>query len=116
MAFVARRVIAVVASRSVAPDVCYATCSTVQLQQCRFSHDAAPTSTGKSIEETSTSSSIATDAFLSHLQHKTENDLLDLLSRKDKDRSTDESAEDGKVTFVVFCFKSLTHCVVFSRL
>lgn len=37
------------------------------------------------------------DPFLSHLQHKTENDLLDLLARKEKDDAYDDVEDDKMV-------------------
>lgn len=40
------------------------------------------------------------DPFLSHLQHKTENDLLDLLAHKDKDEAFDDAEDDKMVSFI----------------
>ena len=42
------------------------------------------------------------DPFLSHLQHKSENDLLDLLAHKGKDDAYDDAEDSEMVPFLTF--------------
>lgn len=98
MSLLARGLTSALVSRSVAPDFTYYTSVALQAQYQKYSSDAASTSPAKSDEKNTSTSSIAPDAFLSHLQHKTENDLLDLLSQKDKDSADDEAEGDEQAS------------------
>jgi hypothetical protein len=67
----------------------------VCLQRCSLSTDAASTSDLNDIETTShtKSKSCSPDPFLSHLQHKTESELIELLGGRQEKSSTVENDE-----------------------
>ena len=116
MSFVTRSAISALVSRSILPSIGWYASLSLQTQHRMSSNDAATTSTAKSDGQKESPSSIAPDAFLSHLQHKTETDLLELLSQKDKDKASDEAGDHKEASMPYQCIQSEAWNIIMTSL
>lgn len=97
MSFLSKRIVSLLAGRSTASELVHVKSISVLAQRHSVSAHTASTSITEEDGADQTASTSAPDVFLSHLQHKTENELLDLLNYKGKEEADGDEDADRKV-------------------